>query len=166
MDRLQTPTAELCGNHLYTVGVWACQHGHLHTTHIFTHTHNPALGAQVDPLQEKWVKMERRKRFNHFSLMVQLSPERLKWEHGALPTAPDCALNHVPRKTHSLHDTKQSQLTVRAEWVYNHNMCLCLPSTSENASPVVVCKCHSKINFKNDLLSAIFEIKLQSTGSW
>ncbi len=114
-------------------------------THIYTHTYNPELGAQVDPLQEKWVKMERRKRFNHFSLMVQLSPERLKWEHGALPTAPDCALNHVPRKTHSLHDTKQSQLTARAEWVYNHNMCPCLQSTSENASPVVACKCHSKI---------------------
>lgn len=109
-------------SHSYSVGVQACQHWHLHTRHTCTHTHNPALGAQVDPLQEKWVKMERRKRFNHFPLMVRLSPERLKWEHGALPTAPDCALNHVPRKSHSLHDTERSQLTDRAERVYDHNL--------------------------------------------
>lgn len=34
----------------------------------------------------------------------------------------------------------QAKPTVRAEWVYNHNMWPCLQSASEIAVPVVICK--------------------------
>lgn len=55
MDELQTPTVELCGKHLHTAGLLAGQYGPMHTTKPQTHIHIQylALGAQVDPLQEK-----------------------------------------------------------------------------------------------------------------
>lgn len=130
---------------LYTVSVWTWQHLHLHTTHTHPHTHTILRWGHrlIHSRRNEWKWSGERDSI--ISLWWCSSPQRHWNENTALcPQRQTARSNHVPRKAHSLHDTGQSQLTVRAQWVYNDNMRLCLPSTSGNVLPVVICKCHSK----------------------
>lgn len=53
----------------------------------------------------------------------------------------------------------------KLEWLYNHNMCLCLLSASKNDLPVSACRAHLKFKCENRILSALFEVKLLSVRS-
>lgn len=91
--------------------------------------------------------------------MVQPSLERLKWEHGALPTALGCSLKHVLRKTHSLHDTRQSQLSAGTKKGVLTTTCIYVFVVSFWQS--FSCNCYSTILIFKQCLLCSFKIAVR-----